>query len=203
MLVSASRLIGTPVLSVRAGGAVSRVAEAIVDPDQLKIIAFRLAGGIVTRRSPDLLDTTSIREYSHFGMVIDDIDELVTASDVVRIGKVLELNFSLPGLQVETKKGTRLGRVSDYIVHSDNFLVQQIIVERPVFKRLFSPELTIPRKEIIEVTDTKVIIKDEEKKLKEQASKEEFVPNFVNPFRNPESGFAPTDTKTPADKDTE
>ena len=34
------------------------------------------------------------------------------------------------------------------------------------------------------------------------AEKEDFVPNFVNPFRE-SPDFAPADTKTPADKDTE
>ena len=33
------------------------------------------------------------------------------------------------------------------------------------------------------------------------AEKEEFVPNFVNPFRKSEQDFAPVQTKTPADKD--
>ena len=47
----------------------------------------------------------------------------------------------------------------------------------------------------------KVIVKDEEKTIKKKAETEDFVPNFVNPFREQQPGFAPADTKTPADKD--
>lgn len=195
MLVASTKLIGTPVLSVQAGGAIGRITEPIVDPDTLKIVAFRLAGGPIPRSGANLLDVSSIREYSSLGAVIDDIDELISTEDVVKISKVLELNFNLIGLKAETKKGSKLGKVIDYTVTQDNFTVQQIIIKRPLVKGFIDPELTISRKEISEVTDYKIIIKDEIKKLKEKAANEEFVPNFVNPFREKQPGFAPSDFK--------
>ena len=201
MLVSATRLVGMPVLSVRAGGAVSRISEIIVDPFLLKIMAFRLQGGVVAKGSADYMMSSSIREYSSYGIVIDDVEELVVSSDVVHLADILEYNFSLIGMKVESRKGSKLGKIIDFTVDSDNFEVQQLIVKRPIIKSLMDPELTIARKEIVEVTNDKIIIKDEEKKLKEKATKEDFVPNFVNPFRNPESGYAPADTKTPGNKD--
>ena len=203
MLVSATRLVGMPVLSVRAGGAVSRISEIIVDPFLLKIMAFRLQGGVVAKGSADYMMSSSIREYSSYGIVIDDVEELVVSSDVVHLVDILEYNFSLIGMKVESRKGSKLGKIIDFTVDSDNFEVQQLIVKRPIIKSLMDPELTIARKEIVEVTNDKIIIKDEEKKLKEKATKEDFVPNFVNPFRNPESGFAPADRKSPGDKDIE
>lgn len=201
MLVTASKLIGARILSMHAGGAIGRIVEPIVDPDTLKIIAFRLEGGPIPRTGANLLDVSSVREYSSLGMVIDSIDELVDPEDVVKIAKVLALNFSLIGLKVETKKGSKLGKVLDYTITSDNFTVQQLIVKRPLHKSLVDPELTIHRKEIVEITDYKVIVKDEEKVLKEKAEKEDFVPNFVNPFREHQPGFAPADMETPAGKD--
>lgn len=195
-----SRLIGTPILSVQAGGTIGRVIGTIVDPDTLKIIAFRLEGPEISK-SRNLLDVRSVREYSQLSMVIDDVDELVAPDEVIHISKVLALNFDLLILKVETKKGSKLGKVTDFTVTTEDFILQQIIVRRPAIKALIDPELTISRKEIIEVTDYKIIVKDEEKTLKQKAAKEEFVPNFVNPFRNQEPGFAPVDTGTPADKD--
>lgn len=203
MLVTSSKLIGTPILSMQAGGAIGQVVDSIVDPDTLKIVAFRVAGGPIPRNGANLLDVSSIREYSSFGIVIDSIDELVDTEDVIKLAKIISLNFALPGLKVETKKGSKLGKVLDYTVTSDDFTVQQLIVKRPAIKSLIDPELTIHRKEIVEITDYKVIVKSEEKTLKEKAQKEEFVPNFVNPFREKQPGFAPNDTKTLADKDTE
>ena len=194
MLVYNSRLIGTPILSVQAGGPIGQISSPIVDPDNLQIIAFHLTGPVITP-AQNILDVKSIREYSEYGMVIDSVDELVGSSDVVRIEQVLGLNFDLLTLKVETKKGSKLGQVIDFTLDADSFIVQQIIVKRPIMKRLVDPELTISRKEIVEVTDYKIIVKDEEKTIKERAENEDFVPNFVNPFRKTEPGYAPTDTK--------
>lgn len=198
MLVYNSRLIGTSVLSVQASGPIGRIISSIIDPDNLQIIAFRLEGPGVDRRQ-NILDTRSIREYSKYGIVIDTADELMADDEVVRISKVLELNFNLIGLKVETKKGSNLGKVIDFTLTPDDFVTQQLIVKRPAIKSFIDPELTIPRQEIIEVTDYKIIVKNEEKVIKKLAAKEEFVPNFVNPFRNQD--FAPMDSDKSMDSD--
>ena len=201
MLVYASRLIGAPILSVQASGKIAEISGIIVDPDTLKILAFKLSGPLVAKTNANLLDIKSVREYSNFGLVIDNIDDLIEKDDVVKIANVLKLNFNLNGLKVETKKGSKLGKVEDYTVTSEDFVVQQLIVKRPIIKSFVDPELTISRKEIVEIDDYKVVVKDEEKVIKEKSTKEDFIPNFVNPFRNHEQDYVPADTKNPADKD--
>lgn len=185
MLVQNSKLLNLPILSVQDSGPIGSIASAIIDPDTLKIIAFRVYGA-VNSEGGNILDVRSVREYSKYGLVIDSADELISEGDVVKIEKIIALNFSLNGLKVETKKGTKLGKITDFTVTEDNFSVQQIIVKRPTIKSFLDPELVIPRAEITEVTDYKVIVKDEEKVIKERAMKEDFVPNFVNPFRKTE-----------------
>ena len=201
MLIYNSRLLNMPVLSVQESGKIGIISNTIVDPDTLKIIAFRVKGAL----GPDggnVLDANSIREYSEFGLVIDAADELVKDDDIVKIKNVLELNFSLLGLKVETKKGSKLGKVLDFTVTDDNFSVAQIIVKRPTVKSFFDSELVIPRAEIVEITDYKIIVRDEEKVIKERALKEDFVPNFVNPFRKSEQQApAPNHIETPAEQD--
>ena len=184
MLIEGSKLLNVPVLSLHAGGAIAWTTQPIIDPDNLKIIGFHLQGPLVNKKAENILDIKSVREYSKYGMVVDSIDEFVAPDDVIKIKKVLDLNFSLTGLKVETKKKSKLGKVSGFTVTDNDFMVQQLIVQRPVLKAFLDPELIIPRKEIVEITDHKVIVKDEEKKIKEKAEKEDFVPNFVNPFRD-------------------
>ncbi len=199
MLVANTRLVGTKVLSVQTGAPIGQIVKPIVDPSTFKIIAFELAGPLI--REASYLTTDSIREYSHFGMVADSIDELVSPSDVVRLEEVLSLNFSLTGLKVETKKGSKLGHILDFTISSDDYMVAQIIVKRPLIKSFNDSTLVISRKEIVEVTDYKIIVKDEESTLKSRAAKEDFIPNFVNPFRNSELSPSPAHTETPGDKD--
>ena len=197
MLIHGSRFYGIPVISIQTGAPIGFVYKPIIDPDTLKIIAFRLTGRLA-RKPRNILDVKSVREYSKFGLVIDDVDELIGPDDVIKISKVISLNFGLLALKVETKKGTKLGHLSDYTVTDDDFTVQQIIVKRSLFRSFLNPELIISRKEIVEITDYKIIVKDEEKTLKSRSEKEDFVPNFVNPFRT-DPNFVATDTKK--DKD--
>lgn len=182
MLVYASRLIGTPIISVQAAGEIAVISDIFIDPDGFKIIAFRVVGATPSR-TQDILPVKSIREFSTSGIVIDSVDELVEPSDVIAIQKVIDLHFFLPGLKVETRRGTKLGRVLDFTVTDNDFYVQQIIVKRPLAKSFLDPELTVPRSEIVELTDYKIIVKDEEKAIRARAEKEDFIPNFVNPFR--------------------
>ncbi|MBQ3261431.1 hypothetical protein IJH29_02120 [Candidatus Saccharibacteria bacterium] len=188
MLVSASRLIGYPVLSLHVGGAIAWTTEEIVEPESLKIIGFYVDGPII-KNDPevgDILDTRDVREFSNLGMIVNSEDVFTREGEVKKIDQTLELEFSLIGLKVETKKGSKLGKIVDYTVNTDNFSVQQLIVKRPTLKALVDPELVVPRREIVEITDYKVIVKDEEAKIKKVATKEDFIPNFVNPFREPD-----------------
>ena len=200
MLVANSKLLTLPILSVQDSGRVATISNTIVDPDSLKIIAFRV-NGATNAEGGNVLDVNSVREYSNMGLVIDSTDELISDGDVVKISKVIDLNFSLLGLKVETKKGSKLGKVIDFTTTEDNFSVQQIIVKRPTIKSFLDSELTIPRAEIVEITDYKIIVRDEEKVIKERALKEDFIPNFVNPFRKTEQAPAPDHIETPADID--
>ncbi len=188
MLINTSRLIGCPVLSLHVGGRVATVTDIIIDPDSLKILACRVEGPLVGKESGDILPMDSVREFSHIGMIVDSTDEFVESDTIIHIRDVLALNFNLVGLKVETKKGTKLGKVSDSTINPENWQIQQLIVQRPLIKSFIDPELIISRNQIFEVDDYKVVIKDSEAKVKEQAQVE-FTPNFINPFREPD--FAP------------
>ena len=193
MLVTSSRFIGTTIYSLQTGAPIGAISEPIIDPDKLKIVAFKLTGPLV--RTANILDVNSIREYSDLGIIVDSIEELSAPEDVVKIEKLLSLNFNPIGLKVETKKGSKLGKVQDYTFIPDDFLIQQIIVKRPVVKAFIDPELTIHRREIAEVNDYKIIVKDEEKVIKARSENEDFIPNFVNPFRTKEPDYVPADTE--------
>lgn len=188
MLVNASQLLNYPVLSLHVGGPVAWVDAEVVDPEKLKIVAFYVSGPAM-KNDPEvgeILETEDVREFSNLGMIVDSVEDFVNQGDVMKLDKVLELNFSLFGLKVETKKGSKLGKITDFVVDTDSFMVHQLVVKRPAVKALLDPELIIPRKEIVEVNDYKIIVKDEEDKIRKRVAREDFVPNFVNPFREPD-----------------
>lgn len=201
MLISGDKLRNVPILSIQAGGMIARTGDPIIDPDELKLVGFNIAGPLAKSEN-NILDIKSVREFSNYGMVIDSTDELVSGDDVIKIKRALELGFNLIGLKVETRRGSKLGKVSSFNCTDNDFMIQQLVVQRPAIKALMDPELLIPRAEIVEVNDYKIIVRDEEKKIKERAAKEDFIPNFVNPFRkNPKPDYAPSQTENPDESD--
>lgn len=186
MLINTSRLINYPVLSLHIGGQVATVTEVIIDPNTLKVIACRVDGPLVGREHGDILPMSSIRDFSRMGIIIDSVDDLAESSEIVHVRDIIALNFHLVGLKVETKKGTKLGKVSGSTINPENWQIEQLIVQRPFLKSFLDPELTISRHQILEVDDYKVIVKDSEEKVKQESAENEFTPNFVNPFREPD-----------------
>lgn len=189
MLINGSKLVDCPILSLHIGGEIARVVEPIVDPNSLKVIGFKVEGKLVNEDTGDILPIESVREFSRMGMIVDSIDELVDGTDIVKIKNVLELDFHLVGHKVVTRKQVKLGRVNDYTLEISGWSIQQLIVQRPIMKAFFDPELIISRAKIIEVDDEQVVVKDEHDRAKtkiEAAAPATFVPNFVNPFREPD-----------------
>lgn len=201
MLVAGSKLAGYPVLSLHVGGEIARTKEPIIDPDGLKIIGYKLEGPLIGSEVGDILDVNSVREFAASGMIVDSSDEFANRGDIVRMDKVMDLNFKLVGLKVVTENGKNLGKVGDYTVDADSFTIYQLIVRRPVLKSLLDPELTINRSQIIEVDDYKITVKNEEEKVTVEEKVKDFKPNFVNPFREPQ--FSQIQSQSPDEPDTE
>lgn len=192
MLLIGSKVANMPVLSLHVGGPIAEIREAVIDPEDLKVIAYTLDGPII-RNDPEvgnLLDTQDVREISGSGLIVDSADRFTTREDVVRFDKVMNLGFHLVGLKVVTTDGKKLGKIVDYTLDSSTFMIYQLIVQRPFMSSIMDPELTINRSQIVEVDDFKVTIKHDKAQVKmpkekKKAEPEEFVPNFTNPFRKP------------------
>ncbi len=184
-----------PVLSLHVGGEIARTKQAIIDPENLEIKAYTLEGAIIQNDPEvgDILDLMDVREVSDQGFIVDSADVFTRREDVVKIDEIMALDFNLVGLKVVDQRGKKLGKIVDYTIDSGSFMVYQLIVQRPVMSSFLDPQLTINRSQIVEIDDFKVTIKHGESKVKvkqpEAQTKEDFVPNFVNPFRKP--GYAP------------
>ena len=191
MLLTGSKMIGMPVLSLHVGGAIAKTTHAVIDPDTLGVVAYELEGPII-KNDPDvgnILDVTDIRDLSGDGIIVDSADRFTTREDVVKFDKIMKLHFDLVGLKVVTQDGKKVGRVSDYTLDSNSMIIYQLIVQRPFISSLIDPTLTINRSQIIEIDDYKVTIRHDKAQIKikddKKKSAEDFVPNFTNPFRKP------------------
>lgn len=168
MLLLSKSITEQPIMSLRSGGRVATAHQPIFNPDNLKIVGFHATDNISSEHL--VLLTQDIREHIDKGFVIDDVDTLAEPEDLVRLKDILEINFILNGKAVATDKKKKIGKVSDYAVDSISYYVQKLYVTQSIMKNFAQGELSVDRKQIIEVTDDKIVIKDPQQLTKARAN---------------------------------
>lgn len=181
MLITGDRLLGAPVLGLQTGSELARTKNAIIDPSNLKILAYELSGPLLSFH-PSLLRIVDVREISDIGLIVDSSDEFVDPNDVIKLGEVYKLHFELDGMLVIDVKGAKLGRVNGYTINTTDFVVHQLSVKRPLLKSLNDTELLIHRSQITEINNEAIIVHSEAD-IPEPIL-ESVRTSYVNPFRS-------------------
>jgi len=181
MLLLGSKLINTPIMGLQTGMRLAITKSTIIDPSNLKIIAYEVDGPLLTER-PSFLRIADVRELSNIGMIIDSNDEFIGGDDVIAIKKLIDLNFGLIGLSVIDEVGHKLGKVDDYSLDANSFIIQQLNIRQGLIKNITETGMLIHRSQIIEINNHSVIVRAAVKKLAE--IKEPANLSFINPFRS-------------------
>lgn len=178
MLISFDRLVHTPVMSLQTGTELARTKRVLVDPRDLTVAAYELEGHSLTE-NPSFLRPVDVRELSSLGLIVDSSDEFVGLEDVIKIKQVYDFDFSLVGIDVIDTKKHKLGKILSYNLDSSSFSVEQLVVKRPLLRSLNDTELLIGRSQIVEVNDSRILVKAGET---EEPAKQT-ITNYANPFR--------------------
>lgn len=181
MLLIGSRLIGMSIMGLQTGTRLAVTKSPIIDPSNLKIIAYEVDGLLLSER-PSFLRIADVREISNIGMIIDSNDEFIGLDDVIKVKEIYELGFNLIGLSVVDDKKHKLGKVESYNIDSDSFVIQQLEVTRSLIKSLSEASLLVHRSQIIEINDREIIIKSAAKKLEPIIKNGQL--NYMNPFKS-------------------
>lgn len=180
MLLLGSRLKHTPVMSLQTGGELARTIQPVIDPGTLTIVAYSVDGPLLSQH-PMLIRIADTRELSDIGLIIDSIDEFVSAGDVIKLQELVNLGFTLDGMKVTDEKRRTLGKVTDYNVDTTTFTVVQLTIKRPLMQRFNDTELLVHRSQIIEINDEAIVIHSERKVPEHTALNTPGA--YVNPFR--------------------
>lgn len=180
MLISGDRLLDAPVLGLQTGGELARTKNAVIDPSNLKVLAYELSGPLLDS-NPSLLRIVDVREISDIGLIVDSSDEFIGLDDVIKLSEVFKLHFQLLGMSVIDEKGSKLGKVHGYTLSTSDFLVHQLSVKRPLLKSLSDTELLIHRSQITEINNKAIIISSDVEMP--EPLLESVRSSYVNPFR--------------------
>ena len=182
MLIEGSKLLKYPILSLHTASRIAEVKGLVIDPNFLKVVAFEISA--VSSKQRLFLEASSVREFSKMGMIVDSDEEFVEKDDVIKLKETIDLGFSLDNMKVVSKKKAMLGRIEDFIINTEVFQIMQLIEKRPIYKALIDPELVIGRSDIHEINDREIVVKSEEGTIMKKSGTLDFVPNFVNPFKD-------------------
>jgi sporulation protein YlmC with PRC-barrel domain len=180
MLVSESRLHKIDVLSLQTGGKIATTDLPVIDPADLRILAYQVHGPLI-HTNPTFIRPSDTRELSDIGLIVDSIDDLVGQGDIIKLDDIYALGFRLDGIHVVDERRKKVGKVVDYTIDVTDFTVQQLIVRRPLFERMTDTELVIHRSQIIEISNTSIVVHSQAKTP--EHTKLTTPGSYVNPFR--------------------
>ena len=158
MLQLSANLINRDVLSLRTGAPIARVTGIILNQDSLKIEGLYCEDRFDKRQLIRLHQ--DIREFLPNGYVVNDHEVLVEAEDLVRLKKVIDVDYQLIGKQVVTESKQRIGKVSDFATEIETMMVQKLYVTQSVLKSFTGGSLSVDRTQVVETTKSKIIISE-------------------------------------------
>ena len=167
MLMLSNTLKDRPIMGLHTGSQIAVALEPIIDPNNLKIVGWWCQSSHFSGQCVLLAD--DVREVMTAGLAVNDESALSAPSDLARHKEVLQIKFQLLDKLVKTKNH-KLGKVSDF-TYDESMFIQKLYVSRPLTK-LFSNEdtLIIDRNQILEVTDTYVLVDDADAKETQASS---------------------------------
>ena len=159
-------LFNRPVMSLHSGAQIAVAIEPIINPHNLKILGWWCSSPRIKGRL--VLLAEDVREMMQGGLAVNDEEALGSSEDLARHREILDIKFQLINKTVRTKR-QKLGKVSDFS-YNDGMFVQKLYVARPVTKIFSSDDtLLVDRTQILEVTDSYILVRDTEVNATEKA----------------------------------
>lgn len=151
--------IGIPVVSGH-GDRLGRVGEVIINPDSGKVTGFLVAPS--NRKVIAGIDVVAWTEY----LKIHDENDIVEIGEIIQIRDLVEKNIPVYRNKVFTKDGEYIGIVIDIGFDNKFFSLNCLVVAKGLLGIIFWDKKIIAAQDILEITKTKIIVKNLVKPVK-------------------------------------
>lgn len=159
MYVVASQLKNLPVLSLQTGQPLGTVVRPLVKRSSLEIAALICeATGI--RRQTSVIMMRDVRQVAGDCIIIDSFEDIEDAREIVRLRDVVEDNFNPMGKLVVTEAKHQLGRVEDYTINLETYMLQKLYVQQSMLKSILFNSLVIDRTQITDIGPKQFTVRD-------------------------------------------
>lgn len=187
MLRLSDSLENVPIMSLQTGTKVAHSIGVVIDPATLAIPALYVEGQGIDQSSPSVLFTQDIREVSDIGFIVDSSEQVMKLDGLVRLQSIISEDINLIDTVVAEQSGKKIGTVIDFSYDSQLFIIQQILVRPPLWRRLLNDERIIHRSHIINVTKDLITIDSSTASHKVKDGSE----SIINPFLSPDTESTP------------
>lgn len=158
MLQLSDFLQNRQILSLRSGTPVAIAQKPIINPNNLAVEGFYCIDR--AEKKPLILLCQDIREILRDGFVVDDLERLVDANELVRLKDVIDLHFELIGKPVVTVDKEKVGKISDYAVETKTMTIQKLYAAQSILRNFTGGSLSIDRSQVQEITPRRIIISE-------------------------------------------
>lgn len=139
---------------------VCRIKKPIIDPQNGKVLAFQ-----TTLSQTPFLSIQDVATINRDYLQLTPHYDFHPLEDLVRVQKVLEQKIRLLYKKVKTESGEILGRVTNFEIDTDAFVLHNITVQKRHFHLIKGLPRIIHQKNILEITPTFILVKDSTLKL--------------------------------------
>ena len=163
MLQLSVSIYSVQIVSLRTSGIIASAERPIINPNNLKVEGWFCQDKF--NKNSLILLVKDVREVSKLGLLVDDYDVLTDPSELIRLRDIIEINYQVIGKQVVTDKRRKLGKINDYAIDTNTFIIQKLYVTQPVYKTISGGYLSIDRQQIVEVSDSRITVRDTDEKV--------------------------------------
>jgi uncharacterized protein YrrD len=150
-----TKILGTLVFDENGSRPLTSIKNAVVDPSTGKLCAFEVSHG-----KNKIIASIDVLKWDRF-IKVHNIDSIIDADDVLLVDRVLKENIKIYKNKVVTKNGDYLGRVFDFTLDSNDFVLKNIYVAKDFWGMIKYDKRIINKKNIIEILKDKIIVKED------------------------------------------
>jgi sporulation protein YlmC with PRC-barrel domain len=159
MYGQASQMQSLPIISLQTGEVVAITRSPVIDIGTLKIQAYRCEG--IRTKQPLILMSNDVRQLATDCLIVDNEEELMEPTDIVRLQTMLTANYDPINKTVISDTGRKLGHVEDYSIDLESNRIQKLHIRQSILRSwLGTTSLVIDRSQIIDITPKLITIRD-------------------------------------------
>lgn len=158
-----SNILGVDIIVRKEKLRVGTVKQVIINPDTGEVAGIL---GMSFKKWTFAVPISEIEKFLLGAVLVSRVEAVSEPSEIIRIKQILDKNIKIVGLPVETESGQKLGRVRELTLNLKYNRLENLYVNPRGPIKIFSTELIISAKKIVEITKKKIVISDNHLKVK-------------------------------------